>query len=593
MRGTRKNRSHVEPLESRTLLAASIQPLGDMPAWVTASHVEDLSDDGSTVLLSAEPFGSFLWTRQGGLEEIGNGFTAVSADGSVAAGLDTNHALTRWTRGSGLVVLNAGPVGTEVDTSADGSVITVTKLNPISRVPQAQRWTDADGLSPLGDLWPGRASYPRGISSDGNVIVGDAESGRSISEAFRWTAATGMQSLGFLPGAVQSRPEAASADGRVVVGVSGFEAFRWVESQGMTGLGGVDGTPRASRAYDVNGDGSVIVGDSGGAFVWIQGRGMRSVRSVLAEQGADVSGWRALSSAVNVSTDGKVIVGEGVTSTGEQRPWVATLDPAAPPPATVVGRYVFYNHSSYDQNDPAATAADDAAIAPDKSALSADTDRLPGFDNVTGYDKGINGVMIDVQNLPVIDALLDARDFDFGAAGAPTSVTVRPRAGVNGSVRVTLVWRDYNPQDASPLPQAVGNGWLTITVKANYHTGLTRPDVFRFGNLVGETGDANSSPGWRVNAIDLSTVKRALNTAAPITAPTDFNRDGRTNALDITVVKAEPESHPAAVPTARAGRRDHPFGTAVVRRTVGLTRRPAAVLRSLPTSCGDGAATRG
>jgi uncharacterized delta-60 repeat protein len=204
------------------------------------------------------------------------------------------------------------------------------------------------------------------------------------------------------------------------------------------------------------------------------------------------------------------------------------------PAARVVGRHVFYNRSGFDGNDGAANAADDNAIAPDKNALLASQDRLPGFDNVTSYDKGINGIMVDIANLPA-GGVLSADDFDFGSAGAPLSVTVRRDAGAEGSDRVTLVWRDYNPLDASPLPQAVGNGWLTVTVKANADTGLSQPDVFRFANLIGETGDSFAAP--RVSAIDLAAVKRALNGAAPLAATTDFNRDVRTNAIDLAIVK--------------------------------------------------------
>jgi ELWxxDGT repeat protein len=224
----------------------------------------------------------------------------------------------------------------------------------------------------------------------------------------------------------------------------------------------------------------------------------------------------------------------------------------AAPHATIVARHVFYNHSSFDGNDAAANAADDAAIATDKNALLAGQDRLPGFDNVTSFDRGINGIMIDVKDLPVIDALLDVSDFDFGGAGAPISVNFRPGAGVDGSDRITLIWRDYNPLDTSPLPQAVGNGWLTVTMKANDHTGLTQPDVFRFGNLIGETGDAGATLGWRVNALDLTAVRRALNAAAPITSATDFNRDGRTNALDLTIVKRN-LNHALGMPVFAAG----------------------------------------
>src|SRR5205085_4800466 len=71
-----------------------------------------------------------------------------------------------------------------------------------------------------------------------------------------------------------------------------------------------------------------------------------------------------------------------------------TFTPAAPG-ATA---HLFYNDSLFDGNDPGINAADDNAIAPDKTAL------LPGqaatFANYTSYTKGINGVMVDLPNLP-------------------------------------------------------------------------------------------------------------------------------------------------------------------------------------------------
>ena len=203
---------------------------------------------------------------------------------------------------------------------------------------------------------------------------------------------------------------------------------------------------------------------------------------------------------------------------------------------SVLRRSIFYNNSALDGNRAAADAGDDDAIATDKNALLAGQDRLPGFDNVTSYNKGINGVMIDVSNLPVIDALMDVNDFEFSPAGHdPVSINVRQGAGEGGSDRVTLTWRDYNPLDASPLPQAVANGWLTVTVKANYHTGLSRPDVFSFGNLIGETGDAPTPT--KVSAADLASVKRVRNAATGVESRQDVNRDGKVNALDLGVIK--------------------------------------------------------
>ena len=103
----------------------------------------------------------------------------------------------------------------------------------------------------------------------------------------------------------------------------------------------------------------------------------------------------------------------------------------------------------------------------------------------------------------------------------PASVTVRPGAGANGSDRVTLLWPDG----------AIKNTWLQVTVKANERTGLAAPDVFYFGNLAGETGD--NAAAARVSALDLAAVRRNLNAASTLTGRTDFNRDGRVNALDL------------------------------------------------------------
>ncbi|MCK4275191.1 MAG: hypothetical protein KAX78_01670, partial [Phycisphaerae bacterium] len=77
----------------------------------------------------------------------------------------------------------------------------------------------------------------------------------------------------------------------------------------------------------------------------------------------------------------------------------------ATPPSAVVGRNIFYNNCYFDGNDPAANAADDAAIATDKTAL------LPGgtaaFANYTSYWRGVNGVMVDMENAPGTPTVAD------------------------------------------------------------------------------------------------------------------------------------------------------------------------------------------
>jgi hypothetical protein len=114
---------------------------------------------------------------------------------------------------------------------------------------------------------------------------------------------------------------------------------------------------------------------------------------------------------------------------------------------------------------------------------------------------------------------------------------VRRGAGVGGSDRVTLVWPD--PGRIASSAAAVLNHWLEVTVKANPRTGLTQPDVFYFGNLVGETGDGvtPASTELEVGAPDLAGTRRTLAAPAPVTSAYDHNRDGAVNALDMAVVR--------------------------------------------------------
>ena len=108
---------------------------------------------------------------------------------------------------------------------------------------------------------------------------------------------------------------------------------------------------------------------------------------------------------------------------------------------------------------------------------------------------------------------------------------------MNGSGRVTLTWPDYNPASMriADAPVAV-NAWLWVTVKANERTGLAQPDVFVFGNLIGESSQVSIS--LRVNALDLAAVRRGLNGSATVLNPLDVNRDGRINALDLTATRS-------------------------------------------------------
>jgi glucose/arabinose dehydrogenase len=201
-------------------------------------------------------------------------------------------------------------------------------------------------------------------------------------------------------------------------------------------------------------------------------------------------------------------------------------------PAAVVGRHVFYNNSFFDGRNPAANEADDAAVATDKRAL------LPGqvasFSNLTGYSRGINGLMVDVAHLPA-SAEVTAANFTFGVsklgdkwadAPAPQAVTLRRGAGGAASDRVTVTWGDG----------LIVNRWLRVTfVPAAGGATPVNQDVFYFGNLRGEVGDPPKLPRQSVNVNDALSTRAAGPAPATVTSAFDHNRDGRVNVLDYMI----------------------------------------------------------
>jgi hypothetical protein len=211
------------------------------------------------------------------------------------------------------------------------------------------------------------------------------------------------------------------------------------------------------------------------------------------------------------------------------------LDGLSGQPATIAGRRIYYNNSAFDGNNAAANAADDGAIATDKSAL------LPGgtatFANYTSFSKGITGLMVDVMGLAGVPT---AADFAFKTgnnnavgswttlATAPT-ITVRPGAGTGGSDRVSLTWPDGT----------ITKRWLQVTMLPTANTGLPSADVFYFGNAVGESGDTTTNAA--VNATDeigaRANPRSALVNPAPVDFRWDYNRDKAVNSTDQLIAR--------------------------------------------------------
>ncbi|QDV87444.1 dockerin type I domain-containing protein [Stieleria magnilauensis] len=205
------------------------------------------------------------------------------------------------------------------------------------------------------------------------------------------------------------------------------------------------------------------------------------------------------------------------------------------PVGEVVGRQLFYNHSQFDGFDAAADASDDLAVAPDKLPLAAD--QLASFENVSNYWRGINGIFVDVDNLPGTPTADDfvfriGNDSDlatWSTAPAPSEVTVRSGAGAAGSDRISITWPH----------QAIANKWLEVRMLANERTGLAADDVFYWGSAVADTGD--SAFNTFVNSSDVSRIEagfRDSSDPAPLTDAMDLNRDRIVDTTDVMIAQA-------------------------------------------------------
>ncbi len=333
---------------------ASFQGLGQMPGSSCGTQALGISGDGSVIAgagcVSSGKTEAFRWTAAGGyrvLGDLGGGSSdarAASFDGSVVVGQSVDASGTprayRWTAAQGMValpLLQAGTLGNEADSVTDDGTM----------VAGGNAWWKTSGQT--GSFGGGTCSALQAplrmvdLSADGSVAAGSGAGGldmfgQQATNAYRSTPAGNCQDID----AVFNRNSDASgisADGTVIVGEmqvgSPYLAFRWTASTGMVNLGSLGGG--LSRATATSQDGSVVVGTSltttssgsAHAFVWTARCGMLDLQTAL--RGAKIpSGW-VLQTATDVSEDGTVITGWGVSPPppgskfGQTEPWRAIL----------------------------------------------------------------------------------------------------------------------------------------------------------------------------------------------------------------------------------------------------------------------------
>ncbi len=204
---------------------------------------------------------------------------------------------------------------------------------------------------------------------DGSVVVGQS-SNETGGRAFRWTP-NGMMSLGVLPGGVWSTAIALSSDGSVIVGQAdlpdlgaNYHAVRWTSSTGLVMLPELSGWPY-SEALAVSADGSVIGGQSGNvnttsvATLWTPSLGAVDLNQYLPSLGIDLTNW-TLYGVAGISLDGRTLVGPGLHN-GIPKPGSQPSPAAARPTSTTTATPAPTRTSKPSSPASPATAAHPAA----------------------------------------------------------------------------------------------------------------------------------------------------------------------------------------------------------------------------------------
>ena len=290
-------------------------------------------ETGFSIVPSFDPGPSF-WPNFSARSISGDG---SSVAGYAFTG--TTLEALKWSADSGFLQLGILPsdgngfeMSVAVDISGDGSSIVGYGSAPNTSASAALLWTASTGLASLGflpqdqpDGFNVSQSFSYAISADGSTVVGSSSSTAHqdrASEAFRWTQGEGMVPLGILPGEIDSTATAVSVNGNVVVGTSGLNAFLWTAAGGMQAIGQFVPT-------GVSADGNVVVGTSPFgdlAVIWTPETAAQPLQTYLQEQlNVTLPGWQALYEVNGISADGSTIAGTGLNAAGLPEAFLATI----------------------------------------------------------------------------------------------------------------------------------------------------------------------------------------------------------------------------------------------------------------------------
>lgn len=340
------------------------EPIGDLPGGETSSTVADVSADGGVVVGWSGAEGgarAVRFTHDGlvGLDGPDGRAEAISPDGHLIVGsvsdarFETGRAAAAFAPGENFQLI-ANPPQPGVDTGlllyfvdatavADDGLVWGTCIQYAAYgEPIACRKAPGGPV----DLALGSFVYAvdeaRHFSGEANAERHAPPSSRAIYDGSALPFPINL--LCDPPTGCHAGAYDFSADGTVVVGTASIPtspppssglyqtAFVYTTSEGMVALPDLDGGERTSAAYAVSKDGRIIAGygnDERGqqAVLWIDRRPRALEDIVLDAGGCLPEGW-SLREVRAMSSDGRVLVGNGINAAGDPEGFRLTLSAA-------------------------------------------------------------------------------------------------------------------------------------------------------------------------------------------------------------------------------------------------------------------------
>jgi probable HAF family extracellular repeat protein len=305
----------------------------------------DMSAD-ATVLVGTDFTGPYCWTQAGGYVSIGGqGTPRCSEDGmNICANImDGGYDQaanwlggTSWNPLGGIGGTSGTSMSTAYDISGDGSKIVGLGWVDAGTA-HAFQWDAVNGMVDLGSIG-GKSSRANGISADGHVIVGwDQDPSSGWWRAAKWV--DGVEEL-MAPGTYCGAGQGLSSDGTWIVGDNhpdnNDSGWLWSADTGFIQTGTLSGWMFQGHPMDVSEDGKVVVGWSGYfmdqfAMIWTEDTGIVDLKQYLIDNGATIPGSvTSIALATSVSDDGTIITGHAGDLMFGYTGFIATIPPIEP-----------------------------------------------------------------------------------------------------------------------------------------------------------------------------------------------------------------------------------------------------------------------